>query len=208
VPAKNILIFTAVWAETRAIHKALRGSACRVRAIGIGAGHLPSVDEIADASVIVMCGLAGGLDPALAIGEILLDDPNGIVPLTILIRRGTIHTSKQIISSPAQKAELFRQTGALAVDMEQSIVRDFASRLGIPVIGVRAISDTADEILDPAVVHLVDDLGRVRPGKIAAALIRRPGLIPYLRKLNENTNIALHELGKAVQSIAEYLEGT
>jgi hypothetical protein len=205
VPAKNILIFTAVRAETRAIQKALRGSACRVHTVGIGAKHLPSIDKVEDALAIIMCGLAGGLDPTLAIGQIVLDDPSGIVPMTILIRRGKIHTSKQIISSPAQKAELFQKTGAMAVDMEQSIVRDFAAGLGIPVIGLRAISDTADQILDPAVLHMVDDLGRVRPGKVATTLIRRPGLIPYLRKLNENTNIALDELAKAVRLIVEQL---
>ncbi len=72
---------------------------------------------------------------------------------------GRICSSDKIVSTPTEKAELFRQTGALAVDMESDRVRKWAGENGIPFIGIRAISDTADEALDPAVVGLVDEMG-------------------------------------------------
>ena len=197
VPPKNILIFTAVRMETRTIQQALRGSACRVHTVGIGAKHLPASAEVTGVTAILMCGVAGGLDPTLGIGDVILDDRCALVPATIGYRRGAVHSATAIISSPIQKAEVFHETAALAVDMEQAIVRNFANHLGIPMIGIRAISDTADQTLDPAVVNLVDDLGRPRAGKIALNLIRRPSLIPYLRALNKNTNMALRELGTA-----------
>jgi adenosylhomocysteine nucleosidase len=152
-----------------------------------------------------MCGVAGGLDPLLVVGDIIVDDPKKMVPGTVSYRRGKIHTATQIIAGPADKAELFRQTQAMAVDMEQSIVADFVAKLGIQLIGIRAISDTANQTLDPAVVHFVNDVGDPRPMKIALTLVRRPGMIRYLRTLNKNTNIALEELGKAVKAIVDQL---
>jgi adenosylhomocysteine nucleosidase len=205
VPGKNILIFTAVRMETRAVQQALDGSACRVHTLGIRARHLPARSELNGISTILMCGVAGGLDPSLAVGDIILDDPKETVPGTVFCRRGRIHTAAQIIAGPADKAALFHQTGALAVDMEQAIVAEYLANLDIQLIGVRAISDTATQMLDPAVVHFVNDLGDPRPIKIATTLIRRPQMIPYLLTLNKNTNIALKELGKAVKAIVDRL---
>lgn len=141
----------------------------------------------------------------LVVGDIVVDDPEKMVPDTVSYRRGKIHTARHIIAGPADKAELFHQTQALGVDMEQSIVANYLSGLGIQLIGIRAISDTASQTLDPAVVHFVNDLGDPRPMKIALTLARRPRMIPYLRTLNKNTNIALEALGKAVKAIVEQL---
>ena len=156
-----------------------------------------------------MCGVAGALDPSLAVGDIVIDDLKQTIPDAVFnptfYRRGKIYTAAEIIAGPTEKAELFRQTQALAVEMEQAIVADFLAKFGIPLLGVRAISDTADQTLDPAVMHLVNDMGDPRPLKIAGTLIRRPQMIGYLRTLNKNTNIALKELGKAVKAIVEQL---
>jgi purine-nucleoside phosphorylase len=206
--AEQIQIFTAVQMETRAVQAALRGRGCLVRTVGIGAKHLPPIDQVAGKGVIILCGVAGALDPSLAIGDVVLDDPARQIDALVPFRPGTIITAAEIVATPADKASLFAQTHAAAVDMEQSIVREFADRAGIPLIGLRAISDTASDTLDPAVVSLVDDLGRPRPMRIAMNLIRRPTLVPYLRRLNANTNIALAALGGAVRTVVDSLIGT
>jgi hypothetical protein len=208
MPAKNILIFTAVPMETRAVQKAVRGSACRVHAVGIGGRRLPAAAWVSEAELILLCGVAGGLDPSLVIGDIVIDDSDGMIPAEIECRRGAIHSAEKIVSSPEEKAELFARTGALAVDMEQTAVRTFAAGIGIPVVGIRAVSDTAQQNLDPVVVRLVDDRGNPRAGSIAKNLLLRPSLIPYLRALNKNTNIALASLGETVRRIVENLEGS
>jgi hypothetical protein len=204
----QIQIFTAVTIEARAIQRSLRLPEPKVQAIGIGAKHLPDPAKLQGIQLILLCGVAGALDPALRIGNVVLDDPDHHMGDSPIYRRGVIHTSSRIIATPGEKARLFAETGAMAVDMEQQIVRDFASPLGIPVIGLRAISDTAGEILDPAVVGLVDDLGRAKPIQIALTLLRRPELIPYLSRLNANTTLALKNLADTVRIILTDLTPT
>jgi len=226
VKAQNILILTAVQMETRAMVRALSGRGCRFHTVGIGAKRLPGAVEVGGVLLILMCGLAGGLDPSLGVGDVILDDSGNQTPVlrcsqkagssaqnpaflntseTAPVRRGVIHTAAEIISDSSQKSELFARTGALAVDMEQSIIRDFARPLQIPVIGLRAISDAADQVLDPAIVDLVDDLGRPRPLKIASLLIHRPGMISYLRQLGANSNLAARKLGAAAVDLVDRL---
>jgi adenosylhomocysteine nucleosidase len=149
-----------------------------------------------------MAGLAGALDPSLNVGDVLIDDPTGIVPAAVPMRRGRIVTVNRIIATPAEKAALFERTAALAVDMETDRVRQWAAR----VVNVRAISDRADEVLDPRVVGLIDELGNAKPLAIAATIVRRPALIPYLNRLGKNAKLAAERLGHAVRRIIEGID--
>ena len=88
--------------------------------------------------------------------------------------------------------------------MEQAVVRRWAG--GLPVFGVRAVSDTAADAIDPAVIRFVTDVGTPRPAVIAAALVRRPGLIRHLRRLDRDTRLALSRLGPAVRAVVDALQ--
>ncbi len=200
--ARNILILTAVRQETAAVQSAADARGVRVHTAGIGAQHLPTADQLAEVQLLLMCGLAGALDPALSVGDVVVDDRRQLIPADMSFRRGLIHTAGKIISSPEEKSALYASSGAAAVDMEQAVA---VARLGIAVIGIRAISDSAAQVLDPRLIGFVDDLGRPKPLKIAAGLVRSPGLIPYLRELNRSTKIALANLGPAVAVVLDTL---
>jgi hypothetical protein len=116
------------------------------------------------------------------------------------LRRGGIVTVDRIIAAPVEKREMFHRTGALAVDMEADRVR---ANVTAPLVNVRAISDRADEVLDPRVVELVDELGRPKPLALAAGILRTPKLIPYLTRLGKNSKLAAQRLGEAVRTIVE-----
>src|SRR5207244_3544619 len=118
-------------------------------------------------------------------------------------RRGKIITRSSIVSSPQEKAALFRETGALAVDMENAIVREIFARAGVPVVGVRAISDTAGQGLDPRVLQMMDDQGRARPIFIAASVLKRPTSIVSLVRLGKASKLAASNLGRAVREIVQ-----
>ena len=126
-------------------------------------------------------GLGRGADPTLRVGDVVIDVPwdAASLPLDYPVSRGRIHTADRPVATAGEKAELFGRTGALAVDMEQSAVRATAG--GVPLVGLRAVSDAAGEDLDPAVLGLVGPTGRPRPLAVAAYLARRPGRIASLR---------------------------
>lgn len=205
------LILTALPMEARAIIRALGGESRRplpasfprrtpvveVHAIGVAANWLSDLPRT-DVGCVLMAGLAGALDPSLRIGDIVVDGHAGSVAFPGPVRAGAIHTSPTLIATPAEKAALFQRTGALAVDMEQSVARAFADSLDVPFIGIRAISDTADQKLDSMVLQFLDPLGHVNKGVLFGALLRRPTLLFTLIRLGSHSRFALRNLGAAV----------
>jgi hypothetical protein len=205
VEESEILILCALPMEARAIERALGRGKFDVRTVGMRATRIPKIE--AKTRVVIVAGLAGGLDPTLKVGEVVLDvnHAHGLPSVGFSTfdswRAGSIHTSSCAICSAEEKRVMFERTGALAVDMEQSAF----AQTGIPLIGLRAISDPAHMAVDPAVLQLVDDTGRVRPLSVFSTLFARPGLIGHLRELNSNSKLALRELGKAINTLVEFL---
>jgi hypothetical protein len=186
--AGKLHIFTAIRAEARALRAVVPKDA-ELTVIGIRAVRLP---RQIDARGIILAGFAGALDPILGVGDIVRDDPPG-----------SIYTSSDIVATAREKADLFARTGARAVDMENATVRRFAEQIGVPFFGIRAISDTANEDLDPRVLRFVDETGRPRPAAIAKGLLLRPALIPTLNRLRINSAIAGRALAVAVRTFLE-----
>ena len=78
-----------------------------------------------------------------------------------------------ILNTPAEKRELFSQSGAIAVDMESAAVAEVASKANIPFIAVRAVIDPLDMRM-PTIVQAIDDYGRVRLLTLLGRLARNP----------------------------------
>ena len=195
------------------------GLSISLAVIGVCARDLPP--EAAD--VVIMAGLAGALDPSLAVGDLIIDDwPTGLV-LPAGAKRGSIHSAAKIAATPQEKRDCFAQTHALAVDMENAAVREWArrsfqrssidasgggaarlpsgempsGRLGASFGAIRAISDRADQSLDPVVLRLVDAWGRPRILQILRTLVVRPALLPHLMRLGADSKKAAARLGTA-----------
>jgi hypothetical protein len=175
-----------------------------IHVIGLRGTRLQEIDS-SEIEVAVVAGLGGGLDPRLRVGDLVLDTPIAGLPQELPWHVGPVYSADSLVTTPAQKALIFRQTAALAVDMEQSGVRRAMPR-GTRVIGIRAISDPAHLAIDPAVLTFLDPAGRPRPLTVAATLMKRPGLIPHLRELRGNTALALHNLGAGVAALVQCLE--
>jgi hypothetical protein len=198
-----LILLTALEIEARAVLRALgdQSQNVAVRVIGMRGVRMPQVPA---GSTVIIAGLAGALDPKVRVGDLVLDTPIPSLSNHLPWRVGPIHSSPDLVSTAEAKSALFRRTGALAVEMERAVVQS-SIKQAVRIIGLRAISDPADMALDPAILQFVDDFGNPRARRIAATLLRRPGLIRHLRLLNRNTKVALSKLGLGARALVECL---
>ena len=203
----SILICAAIQMEAEAIAKALhltwdkprlRATASNVvlHVVGICACRLPADLKKDEVGLVISAGLAGALDPSLSAGDVVIDRADCVAVEGA--RCGRIHCADSIVATPGQKAQLFQQTKALAVDMESSAIARFAKAHDAAFVAIRAISDTANQAVDPAVLRLVDPFGHAKTGAVISTLIRRPTLVPHLMRLRSRSIHACERLAEAV----------
>ena len=197
MPSPRIHLFVATAMEAAVARRVAGGHPVTV--IGISGVSLPAA---IDADVVVLVGFGGGLDPSLAIGDVIIDAP-ATVNIPAGARRGKIACADRIVATPAEKAAFRQRTGADVVEMEYEKVSRFTDRLGLPLVHIRAISDTADHTLDGDLFHIFDPQGNIKPGALAALVLRRPGLIPELIRLGRHTKAAGQQLAIVLKKLLE-----
>jgi len=154
------------------------------------------------ARALISWGMAGGLDPALRAGTLVL--PREVismqgerfltalqwrtslaraVPAVHTVTDGALLSCGAPLGSPADKAAAFRTSGAVAVDMESEAVAEVAARERVPFLAVRAIVDTADEALPPALTAAALAAGTMRGQLVIGALLHAPGEVAALMRL-------------------------
>ena len=216
-------VVAALAAEARALGPAARGGegydlladGTLIAVSGIGyASALNASQRLIDAgaTALVSWGMAGGLDPDLAPGdlclpsEILAADGTRFVTAqhwreTLGARlaahrnvvSGSLLTSIRAIESVAAKQAARVKTGAVAVDMESSAVAQAAQAHGLPFIAVRVIVDTAGDAV-PRAVAQASRAGQVQTGRLLLGLLRSPAEIAPLARLVRRYRVAMRSL--------------
>jgi adenosylhomocysteine nucleosidase len=115
--------------------------------------------------------------------------------------RGTVVGADSIIASAAEKAGLYAQTGAIAVDMESHIAARVAGRHNLPFAILRTISDSADHALPPAALVGMNPDGSVALGAVLKSLARNPGQLPALLRTGRDAGAAFRSLGRALGAL-------
>jgi adenosylhomocysteine nucleosidase len=173
----------------------------------------------AGARALISWGVAGGLDPALAAGLLVLPrevmSPEGNVFMTAREWRervsgaiagqqvcsGRLLTCREPLASSQAKALAFLKTGAVAVDMESSAVAEVASLARLPFLAVRAIVDTAADALPRAAVAAATaDSSAARSARLLGALARRPAELQALVRLAGRYRAASRALSAVARS--------
>ncbi len=210
--SKNpIGIVTGLQAEARiARHLGLPVEVGGGRAEGAAAASRRLIEH--GISGLVSFGLAGGLDPALAPGMLL-------VPTAVLLEadrwdadgalmqrlggatQGAIYGGGAIVACAAAKAALHARTGAVAVDLESAAVARTAWQHGLPFAVLRAVCDGAARDLPRAAFVALDTVGRIGGWRVALAALSRPGQLPDLIRLGGDAARARHALVTRVQAI-------
>ncbi len=166
----------------------------------------------AGASRLVSFGLAGGLDPALNAGTVVLPSailsgagaqfmtsPDWRQRLSIAVasqRRvvaGKLLTSSKPIDAIADKAAAFRETGAVAVDMESLAIAQVAAAHRLPFLAVRVIVDTAADAL-PRSVAAASRAGQLSIGRFIGGLALAPGELFAVIRLAQRYRAAMLSL--------------
>jgi adenosylhomocysteine nucleosidase len=147
-------------------------------------------------SLWIASGFGGGLDPELRIGDIVVarnfSEPSLLTAIASLpARPGTLITTREVIETAAQKKDLARHTGATVVDMETAAIRRLCAARGVPMLAVRAISDSACQALPvPAAVWFDTARQRPRPLPLVVYLAAHPGRIAAFVRFVKGVGLA------------------
>lgn len=179
--------------------------------VGISAAKPDRASKLArqliaqDAEILVSWGIAGGLDPALPSGTLVVPqaviDPDQTRLPSIglqMAEAGTVSAiagSDVIVPTLDAKTELSQRTSAVAVDMESHRVARAAQQAGLPCIVIRAISDPANRALPEGVGDALDDQGRPRVLPVLMGLLRHPGRLPALLAAKRDLDRGITTLG-------------
>jgi adenosylhomocysteine nucleosidase len=187
-------------------------------AVAIGGGTASGAAAAANrlieqgCTALVSFGLAGGLDPALRPGALIVasavitgavryaTDPD----LSHMLGGATPHVmlgADAVVASAAEKRRLCQETGAGAVDLESGAVARAAITRGIPFAVLRAICDPADRALPPAALVALNTHGAIEIWRVLASIVSHPGQLPSLFALAADAAAAKHSLVARVSRI-------
>jgi adenosylhomocysteine nucleosidase len=158
---------------------------------------------------VLTCGFAGALNPEFKIGDVLFDEDidagMGKALLSARAIPAKFYCSARVAVTAAEKAELWRTTGADAVEMESSVIRALCRERGIPSATVRVISDAANDDLALDFNALMTSEQKISIPKLMMKLAASPRSIPKLMQLQRNTRFAARRLGDVLSALLHSL---
>jgi len=162
---------------------------------------------------VISFGVAGGLDPSLKSGdvvvatEVMAGDGRWLAGLSLsddlisgitLGRRRIVRAGlagvEEVVVARARKAALRSDTGAAAVDMESHIAAAYAAEAGLPFAAVRVISDPADRSLPALAKNAIKANGDIDLRTILRGVVRNPRTLSALVSMGIDFNRALRSL--------------
>lgn len=174
------------------------------------------------AGCLISFGIAGGLDPSLGSGTVVLSGEvigeaarwrgsdawmrriDGLAH-EIGAAAGPVFGAERIVAGAEDKRRLRTETGAAAVDLESAIVARAGAENGIPFVVLRAIADAAARDLPAAAMIPLNAEGRPRIGRILASAMARPGQLPALTALARDSRRALAALAAPALALSDLL---
>ena len=162
---------------------------------------------------VISFGVAGGLDPALKSGdvvvatEVLAGDARWLAGLSLSdelitsvalrrrrVVRGGLAGVEQLVAARACKAALRMETGASAVDMESHIAAAYAAAACLPFAALRVISDPAGRALPALALGAIKPNGEIDLRKVLRGVARNPLTLRSLVSTGIDFNRALKSL--------------
>jgi adenosylhomocysteine nucleosidase len=218
--AYTVLCTTGLQAEAKIARRA------GLNAVVGGGDHRRTVAVVEEAASQAEClvsfGIAGALSPHLKAGDIVLsaevidedcrwlsgDSLLSLIPQLVQqtgATEGPVLGAQMILATKADKRRAWRETGALAVDLESVVVARAAAALGIPFLVLRAIADPASRALPPAALLPLSDDGQPDVSQVLRSVIRRPQQLPTLLAVAREARQALGALVEPARALHRVL---
>lgn len=168
------------------------------------------VDE--GAKALLSFGLAGGLQPGLPPGTLLVPrcvltstkfydcDPalmsflGSACPLPLL-------AGQTIAVTGAEKSALFERYKTASIDLESGSVAEVAAQNALPFAVLRAVADPAERTLPPAALVALKDDGSLDSWSLICSILRQPQQIPALIKIGQDAKAARRNLLERLKQI-------
>ncbi len=156
---------------------------------GTPAGATTAAQKLIEqgAEALISFGLAGGLNPQLQPGTLIIPACVNNAPCdeTLIAWLGgatcqNLYAGSSIAVTREQKSALFASTNADAIDLESGAVATAATAAQIPFAALRAIADPATRTLPPAALIALNAGGEIALVPILASLARNPLQLPAL----------------------------
>jgi hopanoid-associated phosphorylase len=171
---------------------------------------------------VISFGVAGGLDPSLKSGdivvatEVMAGDTRWLAGLSLTERqianiafgrrriiRGGLAGVEAVVLAQSCKAALRSETGAAAVDMESHIAAAYAAENELPFAALRVIADPATRTLPAVARNAIKPNGDIDLRKILGGVARNPQSLRALVSTGIDFNRAL----KSLRSCRDFLLG-
>jgi len=170
------------------------------------------------ASALLSWGSAGGLTPKLSPGSLIL--PKTVIASNrslyhvdpiwhdrlcnrlkghVEFHKDSMVESPAVVRTSAEKAILFRETGAIGVDMESAAVGAVAQQERIPFMVVRAVADAVGTTIPESTLNAFDEFGRVSFLRLIEGLVQHPTELFTLFRIGRNYRAAQKTLAAVVR---------
>jgi adenosylhomocysteine nucleosidase len=162
---------------------------------------------------VISFGVAGGLDPSLKSGdvvvatEVMAGDTRWLAGLSLSedqiagialgrrrVVRGGLAGVEEVVAAQSSKAALRSVTGAAAVDMESHIAAAYAAENDLPFAALRVISDPATRALPALARTAIKPNGDIDLRMIFQGVVRNPRTLRALVSTGIDFNRALKSL--------------
>lgn len=160
---------------------------------------------------LISAGFAGALEKNLRVGHLLVSENFSNHELLSSAKLdladdttflGKLLTVPRMVESVVDRESLNRKYGAAAVDMETEVVAELCQAHNLPMLSIRAISDTASEPF-PAPANVLFDIAKQKTDfvRLGAYLITHPSGFGRLNAFRKRVSVARQVLADAIDRI-------
>jgi adenosylhomocysteine nucleosidase len=160
---------------------------------------------------LISAGFAGALEKDLRVGHLLVSEnfssPELLASPKLQLADettflGKLLTVPRMVESVRDRETLNKKHGAAAVDMETEVIAELCRAHGVPMLSIRAISDTATEPF-PAPANVLFDVAQQRTDflRLARHLATHPTALKRINAFRSRIAVARKALADALDQI-------